>query len=274
MRAEGAAVEAQGARFAMAERSDADGEPWGTFGGRQGEEKFVILAAVESLFQRRAWGDGDVVQRGGEAGGECKAVEVEGETVAQIHAGGGAEAAEMEAEGEAGLGAEGIAGSRHGSEGAGDVENVAGGGSGTGEGAACGRGADDADVGGEAAGPGEVAAGERHAMETGKGGEAAIEPGEPFAVRFGRKGERDEAPVGVAAHGGDVAESAGEGFPAAIGGGMGGKREVDAIDEHVGGDQELAAAGRGEDGAIVADQVIGGPAADGADEVEFTHCGG
>jgi hypothetical protein len=71
------------------------------------EQEFVVFAAVERLF----WGGPGETRRHGDGGtdirSEAQAVEVEGEAVAKVHGGGGAEAhSQKRTQFEAGLGAE------------------------------------------------------------------------------------------------------------------------------------------------------------------------
>ncbi len=163
-------------------------------------------------------------------------------------------------------------------EDAGDVEEVAGL-----RGGAEARGvarklAEGDDVGGDRAGRLRgVASGEGDAMLAGEGEETFEESVEPGAgqARGEREGEEDSERLG--AHGGEIAEAAGE---AAMSGGL--RRvpvaaEVDALEREVGGDAEVVAGAGAEDSAVVADAeseragsgVRRGLAADGLDEGEL-----
>ena len=77
----------------------------------------------------------------------------------------------------------------------------------------------------------------------------------PALGQLGGHGERKKRGEGLAAHGGDVRESAGE---AAVTDGVGGMplaAEVYAFEREIGGDQSLRAGEGGEEGAIVSDGV-------------------
>ena len=83
--------------------------------------------------------------------------------------------------------------------------------------------------------------------------QAGDEVVDPALREVGGKGERKKCGVGRAAHGGDVAESAGEAAVADGVGGMPFATEVDAFEGEVGGDEGLGSAGEIEDGAVVSD---------------------
>jgi len=92
----------------------------------------------------------------------------------------------------------------------------------------------------------------------GEGAKAGEEAVDPYATLPGRehlcgKGEGEECGEGARTHGGEVAEAAGERAVADGSGGWRSRRKVAAFEGEVGGDEELVAAGRAEDGAVVAD---------------------
>ena len=122
---------------------------------------------------------------------------------------------------------------------------------------------------------GGVASGEGDGILLGELEEAAKEVVNPALREVGGNGEREERGVGGAAHGGDVAESAGEAAVADGVGGMPFAAEVDAFEGEVGGDEGLGAAGEIEDGAVVSDaesrvcRRCFGSAADAVDEGEL-----
>ena len=78
-------------------------------------------------------------------------------------------------------------------------------------------------------------------------------------------GEREEGGEGLGAHGGEIAESAGEGTVADGGGGVPVAAEVAAFEREVGGNEEFVTAGRGKDGAVVADAEAEGAGAAASD---------
>ncbi len=139
-------------------------------------------------------------------------------------------------------------------EGSGDVEEVAGAGSGAEDGFAFGDAAEDDDVGEDAVGRlGGVASGEGDGVLLRELEQAGDEVVDPALREVGGKGEREERGVGSAAHGGDVTESASEAAVADGVGGMPFAAEVDAFEGEVSGDEGLRAAGEIEDGAVVSD---------------------
>jgi len=102
---------------------------------RRGEEQFVILAAIQGLAESRAGIDGRRGDFGFHARGAAQAMEVERKAVAQIHGGGGAQAAQEAAERQARFGTQVAAPSPAGAaretqgraaQGARDVNGVAG----------------------------------------------------------------------------------------------------------------------------------------------------
>lgn len=109
-----------------------------------------------------------------------------------------------------------------------------------------------------------VAAGERDAMLAGEGEESLEKPIKPGAreARGKREGQEDGERLG--AHGGEIAEAAGE---TAVSYGL--RRvpvaaEVDALEGEVGGDAEVVAGAGAQNGAVVADAVNqGGAGAEG-----------
>ena len=139
-------------------------------------------------------------------------------------------------------------------EGSGDVEEVAGAGSGAEDGFAFGDAAEDDDVGEDAVGRlGGVASGEGDGVLLRQLQQSGDEVVNPALREVGGNGEGEECGVGRASHGGDVAESAGEAAVADGVGGMPFAAEVDAFEGEVGGDEGLGAAGEIEDGAVVSD---------------------
>ena len=83
--------------------------------------------------------------------------------------------------------------------------------------------------------------------------EAVEELVDPALRQVGGQGEREERGEGLAAHGRNVGESAGE---AAVADGVGGMplaAEVYAFERKIGGDQGLGAGEGGEQGAVVSD---------------------
>src|SRR3712207_1926639 len=96
-RGERSPVEEDAARVALAH--DADAGEWNAFeGGRdlavRGEEKLVVLAAVEGVVDGRAREAGRGSDVGGHSGGGAEAAKVERESVAEVHGGSGAIAQE------------------------------------------------------------------------------------------------------------------------------------------------------------------------------------
>ena len=119
------------------------------------------------------------------------------------------------------------------------------------------------DVG--AGGFGGVAAGERGLGGGGQGEEAVEEAFDPSGLRGdgAGDGEREESRQRAGAHGGEVGEAAGEGTVADGGGRVPVAAEVTAFERQIGGDDDLVAAGRGKDGAVVADAEAEGAGAAG-----------
>ena len=259
----------------------------GDFSGRGGgEEKLVVFTPVEESIDLGSvielGGEGmegkrGKVEFGGDIGGRAEVSEIGGEAVAEINAG-GREAAAKEglADGEARLGEEmrviirgggGAEFARGGgercelgcssSEGSGDVEEVAGAGSGAAEGSAGGSGAEEDDVGEDVVCRGlrGVSSSERDVVRGGKCEEAVEEAIEPARIaRYGFwHGEGEEGREWLGSHGGKVAEASGEGPMADGGGSVPDATEVAVFEGEVCGDEEFVAWGRFDDGAIVAD---------------------
>jgi hypothetical protein len=163
-------------------------------------------------------------------------------------------------------------------EDAGDVDRVAGPGTGAGEHTRAVRAAEEGETGGEdAVGLGDISADDGHAIAAGAGGETAVELFKPCEGGARIQRERENGGGGAAAHGGEVAEVTFEEF-GPDGAGRNRGVEVTAEDDGIDGD-ELRAARGGEDGAIVADAEGGArgsgaePAADGGDEFCFAKGG-
>ncbi len=82
-------------------------------------------------------------------------------------------------------------------------------------------------------------------------GDAAVEVFHPGDGGFRREREGDEEMPGLATHGGEVRDDAGNGFPTDGAGGAFG-RKMDVLDERVGFQKEQGGGAGVEDGAIVA----------------------
>src|SRR5436309_7491867 len=98
-------VDVAGASFADGpDARQGNGRAGQAAAGADREQQLVILTSVERLLESRAresWRRGDI---GRDSGGDTKALEVERESVAEVHRGSGVGAhAEESAEGEAGL---------------------------------------------------------------------------------------------------------------------------------------------------------------------------
>ena len=231
--------------------------------GRGSVKQLIVLAVVKSLFERGTGEDGDGFELGGDVGGLAQAVEVECETVADIHAGGGA-AEELAAEFETGSDHRFVTPA---AEGAGHIKDIVRFGGGAPEGFAFGGGAGERDIDGELAGVGEIATGKRYFVFFQNLIDSAIETCDPDVGSPRGQSEGDEAIFGGATAGGDVAQGAGDGA-VTDGFGRGFPREVDAFDAHVGLEEQVAVgAGGGDDGAVVADQ--GGGAAEAGEDLVF-----
>ena len=100
---------------------------------------------------------------------------------------------------------------------------------------------------------GDIAAGEGDAGGFGGFQQAVEELVGPALRQVGGQGEREKRGKGLAAHGRDVGESAGEAAVADRVGGMPLAAEVHAFEGEVGGDQGLRAGEGGEQGAVVSD---------------------
>ena len=107
-------------------------------------------------------------------------------------------------------------------------------------------------------------------MLLGQGGESLVEIVQPAGGRICGERQRDKAPSRDAAHGGDVAESAGEALAAGFGGGsvLG---EMGAFQEEVGGNEEILARLGGKHGTVIAEEAAAGQFADAGYEREFIH---
>ena len=118
-----------------------------------------------------------------------------------------------------------------------------------------------------AGGLGGVAAGERGLGGGGQGEEAVEEAFDPGGLGGdgAGDGEREEGRERAGAHGREVRESAGEGTVADGGGRVPVAAEVTAFERHIGGDDDLVTAGRGKDGAVVADAQAEGAGAAASD---------
>ena len=299
-------------------------------GGRDGEEQFVVFAAVKGQVEgrrriRRAAaaalqfegqgvdGQRGFIERGGQARGAADMGEVGGKAVADVDHG-GRQGAEALAGGQArlgievrmtgfgaGEGAEALWVTREceefgggSAEGAGDAEEIAGARRGAKTGRVARKLAEGDDVGEDfsLAFSGSwrhfswrhfsrrlrgVAAGERDAMLAGEGQEAVEETVEPGGGKAHGQGEREEDGEGLGAHGGQIAESAGEAAMADGLGRMPVAAEVDVFEGKVGGDADFVAGSGAKNGAVVADAEAHsawdgngrGLAADGVNEGEF-----
>ena len=246
--------------------------------GRNGEQELVLVSAVQGVAQldlvavERGDGDGVLLQDGSGAGGAAEAGEIDGEAVADVDHGRGNLLVGQEAgELELGLGIE-VRGIGRGAEAAlgdgvhllqqgerraqlsADEDAVAGRGGAAQDGAALRDGADDGDVGEHAGGGfGDISAGQGDAGGFGGFQQAVKELVGPALRQIGGQGEREKRGKGLAAHGRDVGESAGEAAVADRVGGMPLAAEVHAFQGEVGGDQGLRAWQGGEQGAIVSD---------------------
>jgi len=142
---------------------------------------------------------------------------------------------------------------------AGDVEVIAGTGSGAQEGFASGNGADQDDVGEGDGGFGQVTSGERDAGAFRESQQAVVKAGHPRdaaaagAGEGGRQAEGDEGGEGARAHGGQIAEPAGQCTVADRLGPVPVEAEVAAVNIEVGGDGDFFAGPGAQQGAIVAD---------------------
>lgn len=135
-----------------------------------------------------------------------------------------------------------------------DVDAISGASAGAEDGAAFGDGAEDDDVGEDSVGGfGGVAAGERGAMFLGERDQAASEASDPGLGKAARQGKREKDGDGISAHGGDVAEAAGEAAMADRFGGMPVAAEVDAFEGEVGSDQRVQVRRQAKHGAVVSD---------------------
>ncbi len=247
------------------------------------EEKLVVLASVESeserLFARggtkrkRVDGQRGFLKSCGEAGFFAEVGEVGGEAVADVDHGVG-ERAQAAALGEARLGVEMRMARRSlrepaeffwmareceqfgrgSAEAAGDIEEIAGARGGSQARMTARKLPDSDDVGAdEAGGFGGVSPGEGNTMTRGereKSVEEAVEPG-GGQTRGQRK--REKHCERLRAHGGQIAESAGE---AAVTGGFGRMEiavEVAAFEREVGRDADFVAGFGTDDGAVIAD---------------------
>src|ERR1035437_2507890 len=93
-RSQGGAIQPHGARMALAHGADAGkrdaleiarhaGTRW------RGEQQFVVLAAVERLFPSGAGKPRRLPDLGAESGSQAQTMQVERQSVAQVHGGGG-----------------------------------------------------------------------------------------------------------------------------------------------------------------------------------------
>ena len=73
------------ARIAFLNNADPDARNAGSW--RRGVEQFVIFAVVQSLFQCRAFEQRNFVQRRGDLRCHAETVQIDGETIADVHAG-------------------------------------------------------------------------------------------------------------------------------------------------------------------------------------------
>ena len=219
-----------------------------------GEEEFVVFAAVEGVLERGAFRDGNVREVSGDVGCSAEPGEVHREAVAQVHGAFDAQFTELLAELELGLRNEAgtsVKGEGSFAQRAANADAIAGAGLGTEERLATRDLTADGDVAGYFGGVGEVAAGEDDDVLFGEFGETIEEGGDPLCGFIG-KSEGKEAEERPGAHGGAVAERAGESFVADdLGVFVPG--EVDAFVHHVGGENQVVGCiFLAEDGAIVA----------------------
>jgi hypothetical protein len=263
-----------------ADTSDGDAAEGGrhAFVLTDGEEEFVVFAAVQGLMEGCAGEDGRRFDIGGNTRCEAEPVEVEREAVSEVH-GGGSASSEIAAEGEAGFGFEvAFPGSAFvsgeaqsgASEGAGDIDVIAGAGGGAAEGRTGASCATEGDIGGEDGGVREVATGEFGTGFACQGEKSVEETVDPSGGSPSGESDGEEAEAGFGAHGGDVAKSSCEGFVSDLGGSVGFAEEMHVFDEHVGGEDEFVAGGaRAKDGAVVSNtQGHAGGADFGADAID------
>src|SRR5437899_1571015 len=118
---------------------------------------------------------------------------------------------------------------------AGDIDPIAGTGSGSEKGLAARNGAADDHIAGEFFRAGEVASSERRFATEGE--KSVVEAVHPVLIRPARNREREQTEARVAAHRRDVAQAARERFMADILRPMGIPPKVDILEQQVGGDE-------------------------------------
>jgi hypothetical protein len=138
---------------------------------------------------------------------------------------------------------------------AGNVNEVSRAGPGAQNGFACGNLADDDNVSRDLIRSGYVAAGELHAVALCQAAKTLEKFVRPALRKLSGKGEGEETGKRLASHGGNVAEAASQAAVADAAGRVPVAAEVDVFNRQISGDEELVAAGRAEDGTVVADSV-------------------
>jgi hypothetical protein len=220
------------------------------------------------------------------------AAEIDGEAVAQVHGGGGAqfladESAERQPRFGAQVAPERLAGSRREpqcgpAERSGNVDGIARARPIAAQRAVSRDGAADDDIADGLGGVREIPAGQRRFFAAREAQQAGVEPLDPARVGPIRGCQRHQAEARLATHGGDVAQAAGEAFPADIARRLRGGPKMHVLDQHVGGkEQILAAAARAVDGAIVADSqhqrrncgIEAGPSTDTPHQIDLANFG-
>ncbi len=115
--------------------------------------------------------------------------------------------------------------------------------------------ADDDNVSRDLIRSGYVAAGELHAVALCQTAKAFKKVVSPALRKLSGQGEREETSQRLASHGGNVTQAAGEAAVADAAGRVPVAAEMDVFDRKISGDEEFVAAGRVEDGTVVADSV-------------------
>jgi hypothetical protein len=137
---------------------------------------------------------------------------------------------------------------------AGDIDQVAGAGAIAPQGCSAGHGSANHDVTGEDLPSAQVAARQWSSRSVGKAQQATVEAIDPSRSDAPGQGEGEQAEARLPAHGGDIAQSAGEGFVTDRFGAVRVQPEMNVFNQQVSGEQEIVAGAAGpEDAAIVTD---------------------
>lgn len=238
---------------------------------RRGKEQLVVFAAVKSEFQRRAAGDGQLagIDHRRDAALFANMSQIDGESIAEInHCGGEAALAQPGSNPEPRFGKE-MPAARSGtdlhagkklfqSRGraaklTGHVDEISGPRSGAQQRPSSGDLAEDNDIRRDLVGGRSITSGELHAEASGQRGKATEKIIGPFLREFGRKSERKKAGQRLAAHGGNIAQSASQAAVAYASGWVPLAAKVNLFNGKVRRDKQFVAGRNTHDGAIVAD---------------------